>query len=309
MRGALFVLACGLALDHAGAAWGQDKQASCDEAAQLVDKGQVAFNNADYAVALEYFSNAYRKCPQPNLQFNIALALDKLKRTAEAVEMYDAALAEADGADADTRAWARDRMTELEKTVGTLVVTSQPAGAQVAVDGKSRGKTPLPRSLRVAPGQHRVTVSMTNRKPFAVDVDVAAGETKMVEADLPVIDLGVGPTPTAPRSFTSRHKWSLIAAGTAIVFAGAGAGFGYWTYKSYGDLSSTCAGLPPDGCAQSDIDAVEQKALATNVLFGVACAAAVTSAVLFFFVDQGEERSPGVAVVPTPSGAALSFHY
>src|SRR5437763_4980728 len=47
----------------------------------------------------------------------------------------------------------------------TLTVTSDPAGANVSVDGNSYGRTPL--TLRdLAPGTHQVTVSMSGRQTY-----------------------------------------------------------------------------------------------------------------------------------------------
>jgi PEGA domain len=66
--------------------------------------------------------------------------------------------------------------------VGRLEVTSDPAGAQVSVDGAHRGVTPLTISS-IEPGQHRVTISgpdgSVNRS-----VIVAAGATASVVATL-----------------------------------------------------------------------------------------------------------------------------
>ncbi len=56
-------------------------------------------------------------------------------------------------------------------TTGTVVVHSNPKGAEVFVDGANQGTTPV--DLKVSPGQHRVTVRGTGAETtFAVDVAV-----------------------------------------------------------------------------------------------------------------------------------------
>jgi len=50
----------------------------------------------------------------------------------------------------------------LEKSVGILLVSSDPAGATVNVDGQSAGRAPL--TLRLAPGIHRLTLSEGGRR-------------------------------------------------------------------------------------------------------------------------------------------------
>lgn len=47
-------------------------------------------------------------------------------------------------------------LVSLVKSVGILVVSSEPSGASVTVDGRTAGTTPL--TLRLSPGQHRVSV-------------------------------------------------------------------------------------------------------------------------------------------------------
>jgi len=50
----------------------------------------------------------------------------------------------------------------LERSVGILLVTSDPSGAGVNVDGQSAGRTPL--TLRLTPGIHHLTVSDGGRR-------------------------------------------------------------------------------------------------------------------------------------------------
>ncbi len=73
-------------------------------------------------------------------------------------------------------------LTPSGTSLGRLEVTSEPAGAQVIVDGTPRGVTPLALD-EVAPGSHRVAISsgtsVVNRS-----VQVSAGATATVVASL-----------------------------------------------------------------------------------------------------------------------------
>jgi formylglycine-generating enzyme required for sulfatase activity len=63
---------------------------------------------------------------------------------------------------------------ELVPNWAEVSVTSEPAGAQVLVDGEARGATPL--STEVLAGNHPVELRLEGFKPWTTDVQVKAGE-------------------------------------------------------------------------------------------------------------------------------------
>ena len=66
---------------------------------------------------------------------------------------------------------------------GLLQVLSRPAGAQVFLDGRLVGKTPLSLS-DVAPGQHNVRLELAGFNGWATTVDVKGGASARVAASL-----------------------------------------------------------------------------------------------------------------------------
>ncbi|HVG69391.1 MAG TPA: PEGA domain-containing protein [Vicinamibacterales bacterium] len=64
----------------------------------------------------------------------------------------------------------------------SLQVVSRPPGAEVIVDGKSVGRTPL--SMEMSPGAHEVRLSLPGFKGWATTVDVKAGSTTRVSGSL-----------------------------------------------------------------------------------------------------------------------------
>jgi hypothetical protein len=64
----------------------------------------------------------------------------------------------------------------------SLQVVSRPAGAEVIVDGKSVGRTPL--SMEMSPGSHEVRLSLPGFKGWATTVDVKPGITTRVSGSL-----------------------------------------------------------------------------------------------------------------------------
>ena len=68
-------------------------------------------------------------------------------------------------------------------STGALAVESLPTGASVTVNGKPSGNTPLTLD-DLAPGDYRVTMSMSGYRDFATTVRVVAGERARAAARL-----------------------------------------------------------------------------------------------------------------------------
>jgi hypothetical protein len=86
-----------------------------------------------------------------------------------------------------------------------------PDGAEVFVDGRLQGTTPLP-PLPLAAGKHFVAVTLNGRQAFSSRVDLRRGEKRTLEADLPA---------TGQRT----ASWVLIGTGAGAVLAGGVLGF------------------------------------------------------------------------------------
>jgi hypothetical protein len=59
-----------------------------------------------------------------------------------------------------------------------------PAGAQISVDGRLVGITPLPVPIEVPPGGHIVTVALNGHEAFSTEVDLERGERRSIQANL-----------------------------------------------------------------------------------------------------------------------------
>jgi hypothetical protein len=140
----------------------------------------------------------------------------------------------------------------------TLTVTSDPSGANVAVDGTGYGRTPV--TLRdLTPGMHSVVVSMTGRQSVTRNVELRAGGTHDVVATLepeappvvahkePVVapvepqPLIPAPMPAQPQPLTNQHpgRTAKIIAGVLVGAAVVTAGVAIYTWRTYSDLQTT----------------------------------------------------------------------
>ncbi|GIW32973.1 PEGA domain-containing protein [Meiothermus sp.] len=78
----------------------------------------------------------------------------------------------------------------VQPGTGTLSVNSNPSGAQVLVEGRVVGSTPL--NLVVRPGRVDVELRLGGYQPFRTSVQVRPGETAVVNANLtPVVQNGL----------------------------------------------------------------------------------------------------------------------
>src|SRR6476659_8266055 len=142
----------------------------------LLSEGTAAYGRGDYATALDKFTAAYEIFPSPKLWFNIGQANRDLGRPVEAVAAFDRFLREAGDAPPETLAEARRSAAELKTKLGQLQVTCATDGAEITVDGKQIGSTPLGEMVWTTPGRHQVAVQHEGFSPAIQDVVVTTGK-------------------------------------------------------------------------------------------------------------------------------------
>jgi hypothetical protein len=300
-----------------------DPQAKA-QAQELLGQGTKLYAQGDVAGALEKFDAAYAAYASPKLMFNIGQCNRDLSRPVEALEAFEKFLAGAPDASPDMIADARRSVAQLQKKLGRIQIDCETAGADVSVDGKSVGLAPLPDPIWATPGRHQVTAKHASAAPAIEDVDVTAGSVSAVTVRLAPVAVPVAaPAPKAAPDFelqaTSRpsgasegwwlgRKWTWVAAGSTVLLAVGAITAGTLMDSKFDSLRSSCgAGNPArPGCTQSQIDSVNSRQTAANVLWGLTAAAAVTTGALFYF-----EGNP-VTVAPVAGGTtgfAASVRY
>ena len=297
------------------------------EAQGLLTEGSGLYEKGDYAGALEKFNAAYAAFPSPKLMFNIGQANRDLSRPVEALEAFEKFLAGDTDASSETAADARKAVAELQGKLGRILVHCETSGAEVSLDGKSVGLTPLPELIWATPGRHQVTASHADAALVIENVDVTAGVVLPVTLRLHPLAAPVAaapvPEPEAPRNFELvggprpshasegwwlGRKWTWVAAGsTALLTAGAIAA-GLSMQSKYDSLNASCgsASLKQLACSESDISSVAARKNLANVFWGLAGAAAVTTGVLFYFEGRPVSAVP-VAGEMTGALARVGF--
>jgi len=158
----------------------QDPPAAADSAAearQQYQEGTKAFSAKKYAEAALHFESAAAFKANAVALYTAGLAWDLAAKPERAADAYARAL-DVSGLDAKQTATAKERITALEKTLGTVAV-SAPEGAKVQLDGFS--EVPAPARLHGTPGAHVVAVRLPSKNVERRDVVLEAGKVQYVD--------------------------------------------------------------------------------------------------------------------------------
>lgn len=176
-------------------------QASTD-AKVLREKGLEFFKKKDYVRAVEAFQNALALQRKAGAMAQMASALNALGRYDEALQWYEAVLAEFPQASAKLRSTVSAEMAELVAKVGTIAVEGDVVqGARLHIDNRDVGELPLRAPVRVVAGVHEVREEKPGFAPIIMSVSVTAGQASMAKM--------VAKERQAKLDIREKHNWVL----------------------------------------------------------------------------------------------------
>jgi tetratricopeptide (TPR) repeat protein len=274
-------------------------------------RGQEAFNRGDYAYAQAAFEEAFANVPNPIVLLSVAESAAKAKRIEIALAAYDRYLQlKPDAAD---RADVEQRRASLAASPAQLSITSDPAGAEVWVDGQATGhKTPT--QFEVSPGAHQVLLVLAGYESDALPLQAAPGASLEHAIALRAL---APPTPAAatlpppaaevikpaaplPAEPPTAAIW--ITGSLGVVGIITGSVLGVLALKEHSDFNKH----PTEASA----DRGERLALFADVGFGIGAMALVTTAVLLLTHDDTPPpEQPSAArlqIIPTVTTAGAS---
>jgi hypothetical protein len=205
------------------AAAAADDAAAKTRANTLLAEARQLYDGGDYGGALTRLNQAYTSFPSPLILFNFGQVYRALLRDVEAIEAFDQFLATSDDQNPSLRHEAEVNLIELSRRVGTIEIVADADQAEVSVDGRVAGRSPLKRGVRIVPGSHQIVVlGPDGTIPFVRRIEIAAGETARVQATtarlMPAtIAAGSAPPPEQPALYRRWWFW----AGLGAVVAGA----------------------------------------------------------------------------------------
>lgn len=165
-----------LAASHASA------QDAPRDARLRFERGVELFDRGDYDAALSEFRASHRARAVPGVLVNIALALRRLGRDAEAAEALREYLVAGDPRlSARRRRQIEEEIREIEGSLGELVVHATPDDADTLVDGRIvEGSAPI----RLREGTHELDVHRDGFEPARRRVAIRAGSRETVRVVL-----------------------------------------------------------------------------------------------------------------------------
>lgn len=274
--------------------------ASADDAAIARAKlrftaGAQAYREARYKDAIDYFMEAYRFDPRPELVYNVGQAYEKLGDVPNALRSYRDYVRLAPGA--SDRATVETSIKNLEarlreKGIQQVSVFSTPPGATVMLDGQNVGKTPW--TGEITPGRHTVTLdsagftsatkdfTLTRERAMDIDVALTAAPVAPATPTAPLApketpkETAKEPPPDAKPPLGGVKPWTFAALGVGV--AGFGAAIGLELARS---SAETAAKNDPTQVGYADkYDSMVGLRTAARVVVAIGAAATAAGVVL-----------------------------
>lgn len=152
----------------------------------------------DFEAARAEFERLRDELPDEALWLDVARCLSRLDRPIEAIEAFEKYFAaHAAALDAAARQALDEEIDAEFARIGQLALTVNVEGAEVRIDGRPVGFTPLGARLRLPPGSHVVEVFHPRCADERREVDLAAGQAATIEIATRPPALEPAPTPIA----------------------------------------------------------------------------------------------------------------
>jgi hypothetical protein len=165
------------------------------EARQQYQQGTQAFQQKRYQEAALHFEAAASFRTSSVALYTAGLAWDLASRPERAADAYSRAL-DVGGLDPKQQGLAKDRVAQLETTLGTVAVTA-PEGWRVQLDTFT--EVPTPARLHAGAGVHGLSVRAPGKPIERRDVTLQTGKLVSIELkDEPKIIPKVEPEPVKP---------------------------------------------------------------------------------------------------------------
>ena len=162
----------------------EDAEKRKEEAKVRFQRGLELVQNESWDAALAEFLASRKLFPTRVALKNAALSLRQLKRSVEALAMYNELVTQfGSSIPPEERKTIDDAIAQLKQSVGEVVIESDQPGSNVVIDGQQAGTTPL-QPVGVNAGTHTVRISKEGFEAFEAQVLVAGGQRETVKGKL-----------------------------------------------------------------------------------------------------------------------------
>jgi hypothetical protein len=143
---------------------------------RLLADGDKLAKKKDLEGAVAKYQEAADLEPSLRTMVPLAATQEKLGRDLEAITTYETLLAIEGAVPLKQKAEIEGKLAELEKRVAVINFQIIPDGATVSIDDVEIGTSPLPRPVRLMPGDHKYAVSLTGYLIARKAITLAAGD-------------------------------------------------------------------------------------------------------------------------------------
>jgi hypothetical protein len=275
------------------------------EASGHFRRGVELYQEGAFRAALVEFQRAYDIAPDYRLLYNIGQAQLQVQDYLGASRSYETYLAEGGSQiAAERRTEVESALGALRERVARLAIRVNLDGAEVFVDDQKVGLSPLPSTVSVNVGRHRVYARTTDGVEAERILDVAGGDLAEVSVELipkvvqPPIAVAAPLPVEAKREPLSRKKRAAIGMWGVALATGVGAIVtGVLASGKSDDLQKELDKKPPqemaDRAKANDLsDSSKTLAVTTDVLAATALASGVTGIVLWLVDGKKSEAAP-----------------
>ena len=319
--------------------------APSDEASELFKKGNEAYKQKKWAEAEKAFEEAFALKQAYDIAGNLGDVELLQGKHQEAAEHLEYSLRNWPAGQEANRKRTAERYAEAKQKIGSLTLKVS-EGAEITVNGKSVGKSPLPGPVFVSPGAATVIATIgdkTMKKTVALDV----GESREVEIVIEGEAAAVGPVAGDPAGANKdpgqpaqgdngavkvdssgvQPKTMVLIAGAGLTLVAAGLGIYYTLEKSSAqddadglrsDLSKkygskACVGSSTPAQCSELVDALERRddAKQISTVAFIASGALLAATAVTYFAWPSEKRASAsggrLNVFATPQSHGATF--
>jgi len=189
-------------------------QTARQQASALFTRANELYSRGEHAGALELLQQAQQLYPSHKIEVSIGYTLEKLGRLAEAAGWFERFLRS--GADPALARTVRAKLRSLRESLGMIAISCAAPGAEVVVDGRAVGRTPLDHDVYVFPGPHHVTIRHRGERLLDATLALERGERTLAMAREPRASRA---RPVAASPPVYKRWWFWTAIGGAVVTA------------------------------------------------------------------------------------------
>jgi hypothetical protein len=293
-----------------------------DAARRHFKRGVELFTERNFSAALVEFQRANQRQPNWRIHFNIAQTQVELGEYADAIRSFQTYLSLGGGEVEDARRSEVDHQVQrLSGYVGRVTVKTSVPGAEVWIDDRMLGTSPIQEALLVSPGHRKLEARKRGYATASRFLDVAGGDQTevaltLVEDARPQSTVVVSPSPTGPSSEEGARGgnttvWIGVAA-TGLLAAGA-ATTGVLALLAHDDYKKQLDAFPGSASAVDDARSkMNTLALVTDVLGAATVVAGGVT--LYLALSRGSSASRphqtgSVELIVRPRGASLGWQF